>query len=339
MEEKTPAILFGYTPVMSNVYPDRLRKEIGREVSWLRMMDEVPVPAPDGSWEGVLPEETEVIFTTWGMPRLTGPFLDALPRLKAVFYAAGSVRGIVTEASWKRGIRIFSAARANAVPVAEFTVAQIVLGLKQTKRLRMRTAGDWEKSEAAKLTMQGNYRTRVGLISYGAIARLVRQKLRVFEHEVWVYDPFLTEEEADEEGIHLCSLETLFAECPVVSLHAPLLEATRGMVRGHHFRSMLPDGVFINTSRGAIVDQDELVEAMRERPDLTAVLDVLREEPPTEGDPVFDLPNIWVYPHLAGSMGLECERMGRMIFSAFQAFRDGGNTPLEVTEEDMDRMA
>jgi phosphoglycerate dehydrogenase-like enzyme len=339
MEEKTPAILFGHTPVMPNVYPDSLRKEIGNEVTWLRMMDEVPAPAADDSWAGVLPEETEVIFSTWGMPRLTPQFLGSLPRLKAVFYAAGSVRGFVTDASWRRGIRIFSAARANAVPVAEFTVAQIVLGLKQTKRHRVRTSGDWNRSEEAKLTMQGNYRTRVGLISYGSIARLVRQKLRAFEHEVRVYDPFLTQEEADEEGIHLCSLETLFAECPVVSLHAPLLDSTRGMVRGCHFRSMHPDGLFINTSRGAIVDQDELVEVMRERPDLTAVLDVLRKEPPAEGDPVLELPNIWVYPHLAGSMGLECERMGRMIFSAFQAFRDGQDTPLEVSEGDMDRMA
>jgi len=337
---KPRATLVGLRSMMPIVYPEPVLKAIGERVEWVNLpalfaepdtVEAPPRPPVD--------PEAEFIFSTWGMVKLDEAFLDHHPNLRAVFYGAGTVRGFVGEASWRRGIRIFSAALANAVPVAEFTVAQILLGLKQTTQLRIRDTAQWKAAHPVKMNMRGNYRTRVGLISYGAIARLVRRNLRLFDHEVWVHDPFLTPEEADEENIRLVSLEELFRECMAVSLHAPLLEATRHLVRRHHLESMPANACFINTSRGAIVHEGEMVEALRERPDLTAIIDVLEEEPPVAGNPLFPLPNAWIYPHIAGSMGHECGRMGEYMLTACDDYLAGRASALEVTEADMGRIA
>lgn len=334
MGRKRSALLLGTKANLSYVYPEYLREEISELVDWACPPIELTrwdVDAADLS----VPPQTEIIFSTWGMPPLDEAFLKRLPNLQAVCYAAGSVRGFVTDASWRRGVRIFSAAQANAVPVAEFTVAEIILGLKQVHRLGVRAAADWAHATAVKNCMRGNYRSRVGLISYGAIARLVRQILKSFDHEVWVYDPNLSRHEAEREGVELVGLEQLFRDCHAVSLHAPLLDATHGMIRGHHFASMRENALFINTARGAIVNQPEMVEVLRARPDLLAIIDVVEPEPPLEGEPLLGLPNAFVTPHLAGSMGHERARMGTYILEAYTDFLSGRPTSLEVKASDM----
>jgi phosphoglycerate dehydrogenase-like enzyme len=333
MSDKMQALMLGAPANLPYVYPESVRNEISECVDWL-----TPAGGPEPSHPlplEALPAATEVIFSTWGMPRMSEAFLAALPNLKAVFYGAGSVRCFVTEASWRRGVRVFSAARANAVPVAEFTAAQIVLGLKHVQRLRVRTLDEWHAASRHKDTMRGNYGSRVGLISYGVIARLTRQLLRAYDHEVWVYDPFLSDEEAASEELRPAGLEEIFRECHVVSLHTPLLDETRNLIRGHHFESMREDACFINTARGAIIHQAEMTEVLGRRTDLNAVLDVLHPEPPAADEPLLRMPNVWVTPHLAGSMGHECGRMGAYAFAAFKDFIAGSPSPFEVTEADM----
>ena len=335
---KRKAVLIGRTENLPYVFPRQVIDQASQIVDWVIPPEESSQFGRDVSCRD-LPAETEVIFSTWGMPTLDNSFLDKLPRLEAVFYGAGSIRGFATEAAWKRGIRIFSAAQLNAVPVAEFTVAQIILGLKHLHNLRVTRASDWPAANSIKESMQGNYCSKVGLISYGAIARLVRKLLRSFEHEVWVYDPFLTPEEAEDEAVRLAGLEELFRECHAVSLHTPLLPQTRGMIRGIHFESMQKKALFINTSRGAIVNQSEMVEALFKRPDLHAVIDVLEKEPPMEGEPLLEVPNAFVTPHVAGSMGHECARMGAHIVRACRDYLEGIPSPLEVREADMASIA
>lgn len=334
MGAKPSAVLCSHSGVMDQVFPAPLREQIQGEVNLLAELRREDPQTP-AAW----PAETEVIFSSWGMPTLDGATLEAMPQLQAVFYGAGSVKGFVTPESWARGIRIFSAAAGNAVPVAEFTVGMILLSLKRVHQLRLTRPEDWPLTDALKDAIVGNYRTRIGLVSYGTIARLVRDKLRPFDHEICVCDPFLSEAEAAVNGINLLSLEDLFRECEVVSLHAPLLPETTGIIRGEHFQSMPPGAVFINTARGAIVRQREMLAALKARPDLHAVLDVVDPEPPESGEPLFALPNVEIYPHIAGSMGRERARMGAMAFEAFKAFRAGEPSPLEVRESDLALMA
>lgn len=281
----------------------------------------------------------EVIVGTWGMPVLSASFLERMPALRAVFYAAGSVRPFVTPASWERGIRIFSSAQANALPVAEFTFAQIVLSLKAVPRIRVRDREGWLAAEEAKRGICGNFAVRVGLVSYGIIARRVRELLKACAHEVLVYDPFLRPEEAEREGVTLVGLETLFASCEVVSLHTPLLPETRGLIREAHLASMKEGATFINTARGAVVDQRELAAVLRRRPDLTAILDVLEEEPPAAEDPLLEMPNAWIYPHVAGAIGHEYQRFLHAMSEAIGAYVAGEPSPSEIFATDMDRIA
>jgi phosphoglycerate dehydrogenase-like enzyme len=158
-------------------------------------------------------------------------------------------------------------------------------------------------------------------------------------HEVVVHDPYLTAEEAAREGVELVSLETLFSSSEVVSLHTPLLPATRGWIRGHHLSLMKPGATFINTARGAVVNQAELAAVLSERPDLTAVLDVLESEPPAANEPLLQLPNVWIYPHLAGSVGREYSHLAAAMLEAFEDYFAGRDCPCEVREADMGRIA
>jgi phosphoglycerate dehydrogenase-like enzyme len=339
MSAKRKALLLGSPGNLQYVYPDPLMARMEQMVDWTLPPERGGKRAWEPTVPAALPPDTECVFSTWGMPVMDEAFLASLPALQAVFYGAGSVRGFVTDASWRRGVRVFSAARANAVPVAEFTAAQIVLGLKQVSRLRVTSLEGWKASGRHKDTMRGNYGGRVGLISYGTIARLTRRLLRPYDLEILVYDPFLSAEEAAREDLLPAGLEEIFRECHVVSLHTPLLDSTRNMIRGQHLASMREDACFINTARGAIVHQEEMTAVLAGRPDLTAILDVLHPEPPAADEPLLRLPNAWVTPHLAGSMGHECGRMGAYMFDAFKDFVAGRASPHEVREADMERIA
>jgi phosphoglycerate dehydrogenase-like enzyme len=281
--------------------------------------------------------DVEILFSGWGAPKIDKAFLEAAPKLEAVFYGAGSVRSMVTEAFWERGIVLSSAWGANAVPVAEFTLAHVILALKHAhlKSREMRAAHGWPSPPVC----TGAYGVRVGLIGMGMIGRLVVERLQSLEIEIWASDPFLNEEKARQIGVRVTDLETLFRESHVVSLHAPLLDSTRGMLTGAHFRSMRKGATFINTARGAIVRETELIAVLQERPDLFAVLDVFDPEPPVPASPLYTLPNVSLTPHLAGSVGNECWRMGDYMLEEAKKYLAGDPLKWQVTRRVFEYMA
>lgn len=263
--------------------------------------------------------EVEYIFGTWGLTKMDEAFLARAPKLQAVFYAAGSVKGFTTEAFWDSGIRLFSAWGANAVPVAEFTFAQIILCLKRAWPAIRHT---WESHETSigayhKENVPGCFGTTVGLLSLGQIGRLVVDRLHSLDIKIIAFDPFISQEEAHELGVTLRSLEQVFAESDVVSCHTPWLEQTVKMLKREHFAAMKPNSSFINTARGAVVDEDGLISVLQERPDITAMLDVTYPEPPVEGSPFYTLPNVVLTPHIAGSVANECRRMAQFMISEY----------------------
>ena len=262
--------------------------------------------------------EVEAIFSGWGMVRADNAFLQRFPRLKIVFYGAGSIRNFVTEAFWDAGLRVTTAAAANAVPVAEFTVSQIIYALKQGWRQvrAIRRQRCW----LPPLRSPGAYRSTVALLSLGTIGRMVAQRLQSYDLRVIAYDPHVSEDTADRIGVRLVSLEEAFAQANVVSCHIPLLAETEGIIRKHHFSSMKPNAAFINTARGAVIDEDELISVLKKRSDLTAVLDVTRLEPLPETSALYRLENVVLTPHIAGSIGPECRRMGRAMIEELDLF-------------------
>lgn len=155
------------------------------------------------------------------------------------------------------------------------------------------------------------------------IARLTRDLLRNFQHKVLVFDPFLSDEEAAEWDVTKVTLDEIFEQSDVVSVHTPWLKETEGMIQGSHLARMKEGGTFINTSRGAVVDEIGLTEVLQERKDLFAILDVTYPEPPIEGSLLYELPNIILTPHIAGSMHQECRRMGRLMYDELLRFENG----------------
>lgn len=280
----------------------------------------------------------EIIFGGWGMPALDEAFLAAAPNLRAVFYGAGSIRGIVSEAFWSRGIPIVSAYAMNAVPVAEYVHSAVLLSLKHVWRyaLGMQRTGRYLEKAGA---VPGAYGSTVGLVSLGQIGRRVADSLRRHDLRVLGYDPYCSAAEAADLGIELAGLEEIFACADVVSLHTPLLDDTRGMITGRHFAAMKPGATFINTARGALVREDEMAVVLRARPDLTAVLDVIWPQPPAPDSPLLTLPNVVLTPHLAGAMDGECRRLGRLLLDELQAFLAGRPLRWEITREQAARLA
>ncbi|MDQ0792626.1 hydroxyacid dehydrogenase [Streptomyces sp. B1I3] len=253
--------------------------------------------------------DAELLITGWGCPPVHAGVLAAAPELRAIVHTAGSVRGHVTDACWDRGIEVASAASANALPVAEYTVAMILLsGKRVLERARDFRAERRRDAWLAVPPDVGNYGRTVGILSASLIGRRVIELLRPYDLRVLLHDPYVSEAEATALGVRPVTLDVLFSRSDVVSVHTPLLPATTGLVGRELLASMRPGSVLINTSRGAVVDQDALADTLgQER--IRAVLDVTDPDPLPPGHPLWECENALITPHLAGSQGNELRRL------------------------------
>lgn len=327
------AILLGMPNYLQKAFPESLCAELGRKV---RLHPDVINGAEWKDHKAAL-AEADVLFAAWGMPKLDADFLAAAPKLKAVFYAAGSVKGFATPESYKRGIQISSAWQANAIPVAEYSHATILLGLTGFwSSQRLARAGKFKHQH---FPVAGGFHSSVGLVSLGAIGRLVAGHLAGHEINILAYDPYATPAAAVSLGVTLVSLEELFAKCHVVSIHAPWLPETEKMINAPLLRSMPEAATLINTSRGAVIDEADLCEVLAVRPDITAVLDVTHPEPPLPDSPLRTLENVVLTPHIAGSIGGEIARMGYWMKDELDLYL--AEKPLQhgVSEDMLARMA
>lgn len=284
--------------------------------------------------------DTRYIFSTWGMPEFTAQEIKTyLPGLEAVFYAAGSVQRFARP-FLQAGVKVFSAWAANAVPVAEYAVAQIVLANKGFfASAPLASAGDRAGAGALASQYPGNFGVRVGIIGAGMIGKMVIRRLKDYDLKVVTFDPFLPEQTARELGVEKVTLEELFSTCQVVSNHLANNAQTKGMLNGKLFSKMLPYATFLNTGRGAQVVEEELIATLRARPDLTAVLDVTFPEPPETDSGLLRLPNCILTPHIAGSSGNEVQRMASYMLEEYRRFTRGESCLWEVTETMLETMA
>lgn len=327
------AAFIGIPQFLPSAYPPALQRELAERAD----LDTDFIPGDNWASRAETLREAEVLFATWGMPQLTPAFLDAAPRLRAVFYAAGSVKCFATAEAYERGIIICSAWAANAIPVAEYSIAAILLSLKGAWRYFRRTPE--EMTQGGRLPCAGAYHSSVGLVSLGAVGKAVARRLAAFEVNILASDPFADPELASEMGISLMPLDELFRRSDVVSIHTPWLPETERMITGGLVRSMRHGASLINTARGAVVDEPSVCEALRERPDLTAILDVTHPEPPLPDSPLLTLPNVFLTPHIAGSMDGEIARMGRWMADEFLRFLQGSPLKHTVSQEMLAKMA
>src|SRR6185312_10756096 len=173
----------------------------------------------------------------------------------------------------------------------------------------------------------------------GLVGRLVVERLQVSDLEILAYDPHVSAEDAAGLNGALVSLAEIFRECDVVSADAPLLPETRGLIGREHFAAMKRGVTFINTARGAIVREGELIEVFTQRVDLTAVLDVTDPEPPVTGSPLYAMPNVVLTPHIAGSLDGECRRLGRAMVDEYDRWSPDQPLRWQVAADKIQPMA
>ncbi|GGN95484.1 glycerate dehydrogenase [Streptomyces albiflavescens] len=282
--------------------------------------------------------ETEILITGWGCPALDGAVLDAAPKLRAVLHAAGSVKSLATPEVWERGLVVSSAAGANALPVAEYTLAMILLAGKDLFAYRERLRVERAFPYGEIVPGIGNFGRRVGIVGASRVGRRLIELLRPFDLRVSLADPYVDEAGAAALGVTLLPLDDLLGGSDIVTLHAPQTPETRRMI-GRRELALMPSGsVLINTSRGALVDQDALVDELRSGR-ISAILDVTEPEPLPVDSPLYDLPNAFITPHLAGSQGNEVARLGLTVVGEAERLVAGRELAFRIDGEALERAA
>ena len=337
MAGSRPTVVLAMAPVLT---PDLFAPE---HHARLAALAEVPDAAPltrfDDARAAALLPRAEILLTGWGSPRIDAALLARAPRLTAVVHAAGTVKEFVDRAVLARGVRVSSAAAANAVPVAEFTLAAILLASKRAFRLQrlyreVRGFRLWPRE----VPSIGCYRKVVGLVGASRIGRLVIERLRPFDFSVLVCDPFLAAEEATRLGVEKVELDDLLRRSDVVSLHAPSLPGTRHLLDARRLALLRDGAVLVNTARGALVDGAALTaELVAGRID--AVIDTTDPEILPADSPLYELPNVFLTPHVAGAMGAETQRMATLAIDEIERLVRGEPLAHEVRDADWDRVA
>lgn len=267
----------------------------------------------------------ELLITGWKTPPLTSDGLAKAPRLRGILHAAGSTRHLLPKSVWEKGLRIASAREALAIGVAETTLGMIIAGLKGFfPAARYAREGGWliDNDTVHGHRIRELYKSTIGVIGMSKSGRHLIRLLRNFEVRILVTDPHVSAEEVEDHGAEPTELDELMGHSDVVALLAPSLPETRGMLGARQFRLMRDGGIFINTARGDIVDEDALAAELA-KGRISAFIDVTHPEPPRPNHPFRTLPNVVLTPHLAGAVGNGCRRIGRSIVDQILEFAAG----------------
>ncbi len=235
--------------------------------------------------------------------------LGRAPKLRVVGRAGVGVDNVDLKAATARGIPVLNAPAGNTVSAVELTMALILGAARGVSRAdHALRSGSWAKTKGVELRGK-----TLGLIGAGRIGSGVATRARAFGMKVLVYDPYLSEQRADQLGVETADLDRVVSEGDVISLHVPLTDATRGMIDAERLRQMKPTTILVNVSRGGVVDESALATALAEKEILGAALDVYAHEPLGEGSPLRNAPNLVLTPHLGASTVEAQERVALEI--------------------------
>ncbi len=228
--------------------------------------------------------------------------LDAAPRLQVVGRVGVGVERIDWAACTARGVEVCPAYGANAITVAEYTIAALLLAWRGAFLTSQRVIdGDWPRQEMIGYDLAGK---TLGLVGFGNIGRAVAKRARAFEMTVIASDPYVGPEEPAWGALEVrpVTLESVLSESDAVSLHAPLTEETRHIIDEAAIAAMNPGALLINTSRGGTVDEAAMIAALHSGQLGGAVIDVFEQEPLDAGTGAAfaGVPNLILTPHIAG---------------------------------------
>ena len=258
----------------------------------------------------------DIAITSWGVPQLDKEILDCAPNLRFVAHAAGSVKGIVSDELYARGIRVVSSARILSYGVSETALGFTICACKNVFAFNEEIRnGGWVEDYSVITEL---FDITVGVVAFGV--------------NVLAYDPLLDEAAIAAMGAKKADLDTLLAESDVVSLHAPALDSTRHMINGRALSLMKDRAILINTARGALVDEEALAQALRGGKLKYACLDVTDPEPPAADSPLRGIPNCIMTPHLAGLANNGKLKIGAHVADEIGRFLTGGTLVSEITQ-------
>lgn len=268
-------------------------------------------------------------ITGWDTPPLTDEMLDSCPNLRMIAHTAGSVRFLLPEDVFERGICVSHANAALSEGVAEFVILQALLVLRRVCNFdrRLKAGEQWIHEQGRLLRTQ-----TFGLVGVGSIARDVIVRLKPFGCRILVYDPYLSHEDAQALQVEVVDIQTLFSSSDIVSLHAPLLPATHNMIGAAELALLRPGTIFINTARAGLVDESALLDELRTGR-FTAILDVFHEEPLSLDSPLRAMSNVILTPHIAALTTDTLQLQGQLMVDEIQRFLHNEALLYEVTRD------
>lgn len=315
-------------------------RDLARIEAFCEIINPQPPEAPDPEWLEARIEPASIVVTSWGSPRISQEVLERAPDLKLIAHAGGSVKPFVCDSVWERNIRVTSAAAAIGFGVAEYCLGLMLTASKRAHWLARSTSeGFWLEKQSDFGGWFEIYQQPVGVIGAGHVGRHLIRLLKNFACDVFVYDPYLPDDEAERLGVRLApDLDAIFSQCRVISLNAPTTEATIGMIHGSHFAQLKPGSLFINTARAALVREDEFIAEL-EKGRFVACVDVTDPEPPPQNHPYRRLPNVMLTPHIAGAVAENQLRIGTFVADEIERFVQNAPPAYGVTRADLQRMA
>ncbi|MDC7746190.1 hydroxyacid dehydrogenase [Rhizobium binxianense] len=334
-----PAIVLAMEPSRTeHVLPDAVLRRLD---TIGRLLDPEPLQRLDDARARRLLSEAEILITGWGAPYVGPEIPAAAPQLRLIVHAAGTVKGIIDEAIFETGIIAVShSAEANAVPVAEFTLAAILFAGKRAFRFRNLYVADRNRDRTYPMQRQaiGNYGRTLGIVGASRIGRRVIELLKPFDYRLLLFDPMLDAVEAAGLGAEKVDLDALMRRADIISLHAPSLPSTQHMIDARRLSLMKDGATLINTARGILIDEAALLSELKTGR-IDAVIDVTDPEIPDAGSAFYDLPNVFLTPHIAGAIGLERGRLGEMAVDEVERFMTGRPLLYQIRRENLENIA
>jgi phosphoglycerate dehydrogenase-like enzyme len=316
---------------------DRALRELGEVTFWTYRHEPGQDPTSEQLAEQI--PGFDVVVTAWGSPTFTTQVLDAAEHLTLVAHSGGTIKHMLPPAVFERGISVTHAASAIAPAVAEMTILLILLCLRRAcMHDRMLKVGEpWESTRVIPMGEELADQ-RVGVVGAGYTGRRTIALLRALNAEVWVYDPYLSQEGANKLGVRQATLDELLTNCPVVTLQAPATEETYHMIGARELRLLQEGAILVNTARSHVVDQDALLAELHTGR-FQAALDVFDQEPLPVDSPFRALDNVILTPHIAGASRQARVRQGRVVVEEIERFLAGKPLRHRVTREMLDIMA
>lgn len=231
--------------------------------------------------------------------KVTRELIEQATQLRAVGRAGVGVDNVDIVAASERGIAVFNAPGGNTIAAAELTMALLISVARKIPAAEASLRrGEWDRAAFKGVELRGK---TLGLIGAGRIGGEVALRCQAFGMVVIVYDPYLADERADELGVQLVPLDEVLDLADFISIHVPLTDETRGICGREALQRMKSSAFVVNASRGGVVDEDALAEALRFGGIAGAALDVYESEPLPGDSPLRGAPNLVLTPHLGAS--------------------------------------